>query len=216
MSLAPALAGMRQRGGPAASAGEMVVRGRRGVVEVAELVRAAATGDQEAWNLLVERFSGLLWATVRAHRLNAADGAEVIQTTWLRLVEHLDRIRDPERVGAWLATTARHESLQSIRRGAREVATDDVSVFDGRATHGEELDRGLLARERDVALWSAFANLGDRCKSLLRILMADAPPSYEEVAAALGMPIGSIGPTRQRCLDRLRQDPQLGAAGVTP
>ena len=93
-------------------------------VELAELVRAAGDGDQAAWNSIVERYGGLVWATVRAHRLNTVDGAEVVQTTWLRLVEHLDRIRDPERLGGWLATTARNECLRQIRHSAREVPSE--------------------------------------------------------------------------------------------
>ena len=93
-------------------------------MELAELVHAAGEGDQAAWNSIVERFGGLVWATVRAHRLNAVNGAEVVQTTWLRLVEHLDRIRDPERLGGWLATTARNECLRQIRHSAREVPSE--------------------------------------------------------------------------------------------
>jgi RNA polymerase sigma factor (sigma-70 family) len=168
-----------------------------------ELLRQAAAGDQFAWNAIVDRFSGLVWATARAHRLSRDDAADVAQTTWLRLVENLDRIRDPERLGAWLATTARHESLRLIRRGGREQATDEPDLFE--APDDETLDQLLLERERDGALWRAFAALSERCKTLLRILMADEPPSYEEVGAALGMPVGAIGPTRGRCLDRLRR-----------
>jgi RNA polymerase sigma factor (sigma-70 family) len=171
-------------------------------VEVAELVRHAADGDETAWNALVDRFSGLIWATARAHRLSTADGAEVFQTTWLRLVEHLHRLRDPERVGAWLATTARNESLRLLRFAAREVATEDVDSFDSEA--GSPIDLGVLTAERDTALWRAFSALNERCQTLLRVLMADEPPSYEEVGAALGMPVGAIGPTRMRCLERLR------------
>lgn len=177
-------------------------------VELAELVRAAGEGDQAAWNSIVDRFGGLIWATVRAHRLSAGDSAEVVQTTWLRLVEHLDRIRDPERLGGWLATTARNECLRQIRHGAREVPSD-MAAFEG----GDDraLDHSLLAAERDRAFWKAFTALGERCQALLRVLMADAAPSYHEVSAALGMPIGAIGPTRRRCLERLAQDPQLAA-----
>jgi RNA polymerase sigma factor (sigma-70 family) len=130
-----------------------------------------------------------------------------VQTTWLRLVEHLDRLREPEWVGAWLATTARHECLRLIRRGAREVAVSDMAGFDEGSD--ASIDRAVLSSERDAVLWRAFGRLGERCQALLRILMADAPPSYQEVAAALGMPIGAIGPTRRRCLERLRTDPQL-------
>jgi RNA polymerase sigma factor (sigma-70 family) len=176
-------------------------------VEIAELVQAASEGDQAAWNALVDRFSGLLWATARAHRLSQSDSAEVVQTTWLRLIEHLDRIRDRERLGAWLATTARRECLRLIRHGTREFAASDVADLDGRSD--TPVGVAILTAERDDALWKAFSSLGERCQALLRLLMADEPPSYEEVSAALGMPIGAIGPTRQRCLERLRRDPSL-------
>lgn len=171
-------------------------------MSLTNLVSAAATGDQAAWNAIVDRFSSLVWATARAHRLARDDASDVAQTTWLRLVEHLDRIREPERLGAWLATTARHESLRVIRRGARELPSGETDLFEAPAD--ETLDKLLVDPERDSALWRAFAALSERCKSLLRLLMADEEPSYEEIGAALGMPIGAIGPTRGRCLDKLR------------
>jgi RNA polymerase sigma factor (sigma-70 family) len=174
-----------------------------------ELIRAASRGDQGAWNSIVERFQGLVWATARAHRLNGADAADVAQTTWLRLVEHLDRIRDPERLGAWLATTARHESLRHIRLHGRELPSDEVDVFEAPAEGGPELR--LLTTERDTALWRAFGRLNARCQALLRLLVADDGPSYEDIGAALDMPVGAIGPTRMRCLERLR-----GAVGLDP
>lgn len=177
-----------------------------------ELLEAAASGDQQAWDAIVERFSSLVWATARAHRLSRDDAADVAQTTWLRLVEHLDRIRDPERLGAWLATTARHESLRVIRRGGREQPTDEPDLFE--APDDDAVDRLLLEQERDGALWRAFASLSDRCKTLLRVLLADEPPSYEEVGAALGMPVGAIGPTRMRCIDRLRRTAGVAELGA--
>ena len=99
-------------------------------MNLAELVRSAAAGDQAAWEEIVDRFTSLVWATARAHRLSRADAADVAQTTWLRLVENLDRIREPEALGAWLATTARRESLRVIRHGARESPTDDPDLFE--------------------------------------------------------------------------------------
>jgi RNA polymerase sigma factor (sigma-70 family) len=170
------------------------------MAEVAELVRAAADGDQAAWHGLVDRYNGLVWSVARAHRLSTVDASDVVQTTWLRLVEHLGRLQDPERVGAWLATTARRECLRTLRHSARQVPTEAVPevVAEGR------VDSALLVEERDRLLWQAFGALSERCQTLLRILVADPPPSYEEIGAALDMPIGSIGPTRQRCLDRLR------------
>lgn len=176
-------------------------------VQLDELVRAAAAGDQRAWQAIVDRFSSLVWATARAHRLARDDASDVAQTTWLRLVEHLDRIREPERLGAWLATTARHEALRVIRRGAREQPSDEADLFEAPAD--EAIDGLLVDPERDGALWRAFAGLSERCKTLLRLLVSDREPSYEEVGAALGMPIGAIGPTRTRCLDKLRRSAEL-------
>ena len=155
-----------------------------------------------AWDQLVERFNGLVWSVARAHRLDQADASDVVQTTWLRLVENLGRLQEPERVGAWLGTTARRECLRTLRMSARVVPTE-AELLPEPGTDAP-VSAGLLADERDRALWSAFGGLSERCQALLRLLVADPPPSYEDVGAALDMPIGSIGPTRQRCLDRLR------------
>ena len=180
------------------------------------LVRAAAEGDKAAWDALVKRFSGLVWSIARSHRLGPADAADVSQTAWLRLVENLGRIRDPDRVGAWLATTSRNECLRIIRRSGRQVPTDldadaDLEAEDALAV---PVDAGLLAGERDAELWRAFSAISERCQGLLRLLITDPPPSYEEVGALLDMPVGSIGPTRARCLDHLRRKAGItGAAG---
>ena len=170
-----------------------------------DLVRAAAAGDRAAWDGLVERFGGLVWSVARAHRLGAADAADVSQTAWLRLVESLGRIREPDRVGAWLATTTRNECLRVIRRSGRQVPTDmevDDEPPDPRAP---PVEAGVLAGERDATLWRAFAAISERCQVLLRMLIADPPPTYEEISVALDMPIGSIGPIRGRCLEQLRR-----------
>jgi len=172
------------------------------MTDLDELVRSAASGDQAAWNELVERFQGLVWATARSHRLAQADAADVAQTVWLRLVENLDRIREPERLGGWLATTARRESLRHLRLHGRELASDEVDAFE--ATTDEPPELALLTEERDAGLWRAFAKLGERCQALLRLLVATDAPGYDEIAAALDMPIGAIGPTRMRCLEKLR------------
>jgi RNA polymerase sigma factor (sigma-70 family) len=163
----------------------------------------SAEGDQVAWGRLVTRFSPLLWAVARAHRLSDADAADVVQGTWLRLVENLGRIREPERVGAWLATTCRRECLAVLRRGSREQPAEQDRVVDLTGADHRTVDADLLRRERDARLWSVFEGLSDPCRRLLRALLADPAPSYDEVSAALGMPIGSIGPTRGRCLRQL-------------
>jgi RNA polymerase sigma factor (sigma-70 family) len=176
-----------------------------------ELIEAAGRGDEDAWGAIVERFEGLIWATTRAHRLSSAESADVTQTTWLRLLENLDRIREPERLGAWLATTARHECLRHIRLRTRELPATDQAVFD--LATDQPVETELLTRERSEALVRALAGVGERCQALLRMLAAAIPPSYEEIGAALGMPVGAIGPTRARCLEKLRRSPELAGLG---
>ena len=187
------------------------------------LVRGAASGDEVAWRRLVARFSNLVWAVARAHRLANADAADVYQTTWLRLAEHIGRIEHPERVGAWLATAARRECLQSLRSAAKTAPTDDMDRLDITAAVGNPTEEAVLAAEtgredaaRAAAMWRAFERLSGRCRELLRILMASPPPSYAEVAAALGLPLGSIGPTRARCLQRLREEMAGIRDGLSP
>jgi RNA polymerase sigma factor (sigma-70 family) len=138
--------------------------------------------------------------------LGSADAEDVFQVTFLRLVTHIDTIRDPARVGAWLATTARNECLRVLRRAGRAIPSDDDAVLDAADPLLPELASNLLADERQTALHAALARLSEPCQRLLRVLMADPEPSYLEVGEALGMPIGSIGPTRGRCLKHLRRE----------
>jgi len=173
---------------------------------VTELFRRAEAGEQAAWNAIVDRYTRLVWSVARAYRLGDADAADVVQTTWMRLVEHFGRIEDPERVPGWLTTTARRECLHTLRRAGRELIVDiDSAALDTMDEQPAPVDKRLLTEERDVALWSCFQRLSERCQRLLRILMATPAPDYATVSAALGMPVGSIGPTRGRCLDQLRK-----------
>jgi RNA polymerase sigma factor (sigma-70 family) len=188
--------------------------------DTGQLVIGAANGDAASWQALVERFSGLVWSVTRAYRLGYADAADVFQTTWLRLAEHIRRIDQPERVGTWLATAARRECLQCMRTSGRAVPTDDTERLEGTPALDNPTEEAILAAEREredaqrsVALWRAVSRLPARCHELLRVLMASPPPSYAEVAAALDLPVGSIGPTRARCLRALREE--LIAAGIT-
>jgi RNA polymerase sigma factor (sigma-70 family) len=173
-----------------------------------ELLRSAASGDQAAWDTIVTRFSGLVWATARAYRLSREDAADVAQTTWLRLVEHLDRIREPERLGAWLAVVAGRESQRVRDRGSREQPSGEIDLFE--SPSDDAFDRLVLDRDRDGILWRAFATLSEECRALLRLVVAADDLTYKEIGEALDMPIGSIGPTRGRCLDDLRMivDPE--------
>lgn len=175
-------------------------------VSVTELFRRAEAGDQAAWNALVDRYTKLLWSVARAHRLGDADAADVVQTTWMRLVEHFGRIQDPACLPGWLATTARRECLRTLRSaGHRLFADDEHAILDLVDERCAPVDARLLAEERDIALWRCFEKLSARCQVLLRILMATPPPDYATVSATLGIPTGSIGPTRGRCLDQLRK-----------
>jgi RNA polymerase sigma factor (sigma-70 family) len=171
------------------------------------LIREASVGNQAAWEKIVDRFAGLVWAIARAHRLSPSEAADVAQTTWLRLVENLDRIHDPERLGGWLATTARRESLRHIRLRSRELPTAEDALFE--APSEDTAAERLITRERNTALRRAFARISERCQALLRVLAAPESLSYEEIGAALGMPVGAIGPTRARCLEQLRRTPEL-------
>ncbi|MGN6302077.1 MAG: RNA polymerase sigma factor [Angustibacter sp.] len=175
-----------------------------GGATVGELLQRAADGSQDAWNEVVRRYERLVWSVARAHRLDAADAADAVQTTWLRLVEHLGAIHEPDRLGAWLATTARRESLRLAARRRREQGQGDDDELATVADDGVDVEASLLASERDATLLRALRRLDERCQRLLRVLSVSPPPRYDAVAEAFGMPIGSIGPTRGRCLQRLR------------
>jgi RNA polymerase sigma factor (sigma-70 family) len=154
---------------------------------------------------MVDRLGNRVWAVARAYRLGKADAEDVFQVTWMRLMTHLDAIREPDRVGAWLASTARHESLRVLRRSGRQLPTGDDADFDTPDPLAPSAEAALIASERQAAVWKALEEVPPHCQRLLRLLMAEPPPTYEEVSEALDMPIGSIGPTRRRCLEHLRR-----------
>ena len=170
------------------------------------LVQRERDGDATAWNTIVDRFATMVWGVARRHRLSEADAVDVSQTTWMRLVEHLDRIEDPERIGGWLATTARHESFRVLRLMDRQVPSPHEDFVDLRAVEDDEpVDGALLADERDRELWELISLLPPRCQLLLSVLNSESQFSYVEIGQILDMPTGSIGPTRGRCLDHLRR-----------
>ena len=175
-------------------------------LDVAGLVRDAAAGDREAWERLVGQYERLIWAITREFRLVESDAADVAQVTWLRLLQHVHQMKSPDRVGSWLAATARNECLRSLTAPARKrvVLGHDDAALEGAAI-ATEIDERLLAAERAQMVREALSSLPPRSQQLLELLMADPPVSYTEISAELGLPVGSIGPTRMRCLARLRE-----------
>jgi RNA polymerase sigma factor (sigma-70 family) len=172
--------------------------------EAVQLVWRAAAGDLRAWEELVDRYARLIWSITAEFKLVESDAADVVQTTWLRLLEHIDRITYPDRLGSWLAATARHECLRSLAARKRVLLGHDEDELQNTVAHGPEVDERLLADERARVVQAALTRLPRRHQRLLEMLMADPPASYAEISDQLGLPVGSIGPTRGRCLARLR------------
>jgi RNA polymerase sigma factor (sigma-70 family) len=179
---------------------------------VTDLVMRAKHGDQQAWGELVERYAPLVWSICRRHRLGRADAEDACQTVWLRLVGQLDRLREPDALPGWLVTTTRRECLQVLdtahRTGMLGPAPAAEDIPDPQAVAAEQ---ELLAAERRAALREAFTGLPPYCQRLLALLIQDPPVSYAEISARLGIPIGSIGPIRSRCLARMRRHPAIAA-----
>jgi len=164
---------------------------------VNDLVTRAGNGDKQAWDTLVERYAPLIWSICRRYRLSSADANDVGQRVWLQLVSQLDTIRDPAALPGWLAATTQRECGQQTEMAGQE----------------------LLTGERHAALREAFTRLPPCCQRLIAVLTEDPPVPYAQISARLGIPIGSIGPSRRRCLDRLRRDPAIAAlldAGSPP
>lgn len=177
---------------------------------VAALLAAAARGESRAWEMLVDRYAGLIWVVCRRFRLDDADAADVSQTVWLRLLEQLSRIREPQALVGWLATTTRRECLR-VLRGAERYSTrelDDELPDDPEYTDPE---RRVLDLERVQALREGLAELPANCRELLTLLVSEPAPAYGEISTLLDMPVGSIGPTRRRCLEKLRHCPRVAA-----
>lgn len=173
-----------------------------------DLVRAAAEGDERAWKLVVQRYSGRVWSAVRTHRLPDSDAADVVATTWLQLAQNLNEISEPEAVGAWLATTARTESLRALRWLDCQRSFGDLDQLESADRPEDEPETQAAAAEHDLMLLQRMDELSKRDQVLLRALLVDPPLSYEEISSTLGMPIDSIDPARTRCLRRLRQTMQ--------
>ncbi len=182
-----------------------------GASDVSELVQASASGDEAAWNELVRRYSPLVMAVTRNYRLTPADAQDVSQTVWLRLVENLTSLRQPEALPGWLATTAQRECSRQVQRGRRVQPVDPHT--DGAMQQGTtgEIEADLLRAELRQALRDGLGELSARDQWLLRLRAADPPKSYAEISQLVGMPIGSVGPTVRRSLDRLRETSAMRA-----
>jgi RNA polymerase sigma factor (sigma-70 family) len=178
---------------------------------VVDLVTRARNGDEQAWAMLVERYAPLIWSICCRHQLGAA-AEDIGQTIWLQLVDQLGRIRDPAALPGWLVTTTRRECLRVLgaARGPRAAGyvMDAEAVPDEQAGTAED---ELLMAERRGALLEAFGDLPPCGQRLILLLIEDPPVPYAEISARLGIPIGSIGPTRRRCLDKLRRHPAIVA-----
>ena len=175
------------------------------------LVTRARAGDQQAWNALVERYAPLVWSICRRYQLGGADASDVGQNVWLHLVDQLGNIRDPAALPGWLATTTRRECglVLCARRSPPAVQVLDAENIPDQHTGLAEHE--LLVAERHAALREAFTDLPSRCQRLIGMLTEDPPVPYAKISAELGIPIGSIGPTRRRCLDELRRHPLITA-----
>jgi len=177
---------------------------------VIALVDRVCGGDQDAWNEVIERYSPLVWAICVRYRLEREDIDDVGQSVWLLLVENIAKLREPAALAGWLATTAKHECLRVIRdarrRDRQALPPEDQMPPDLSAA---AIEQEIIEAELNAALRAAFAELPEGCHQLLSLLISDPPPGYSEISAKLGMPVGSIGPTRARCLSRLRRSPHL-------
>jgi RNA polymerase sigma factor (sigma-70 family) len=180
---------------------------------VVALVTRASGGNQDAWNELVDRYASLVYTICTRYRLTNHDIEDVEQNVWLLLVEQLGKLREPAALPGWLATTTARECLRVVTAATKAerlgTGPDDSVLFADDAVIEEE----ILVAERNAALRVAFAELSPRCQRLLSMLVSDPPHSYAEVHAELGMPLGSIGPQRARCLERLRRSDALAALG---
>ena len=177
----------------------------------ADLVLRARKGDADAWDALVERFAPLIWSICGRYSLGRADAHDVGQYVWLRLVDQLDRIRDPAALPGWLATTTRRECHRAQRTRSSQVAVLVLNAENIPDEHTDLAEQQLLIAERHAALRQAFTCLPPRCQRLIAMLIEDPPVPYAKISAELGIPIGSIGPIRSRCLDKLRRHPAITA-----
>ncbi len=177
---------------------------------VSALVARVVDGDQEAWNEIIERYAPLVWSICVRHQLNRPDIDDVGQSVWLLLVENVAKLRDAEALPGWLATTTRRECLRVLKAARRHDHADlPPEEHMPPLPDAPTIEQEVIVAERNAALRAAFAELAPSCHQLLSMLITDPPISYADISARLNLPVGSIGPTRSRCLERLRRSPHL-------
>ena len=180
---------------------------------VIDLVTRARDGDQQAWDALVERYAPLIWSICRRYRLGGPDAEDVAQSVWLQLGNHLDKIRDRPRFPAgWRPRPGGPAAGSCADRAPADMCRTWRA---SRTSRLDQAEQGLLAAERHAALREAFGDLPAFCQQLITLLIADPAVPYAEISAGLGIPIGSIGPYRSRCLDKLRRHPAIAALIAT-
>lgn len=179
--------------------------------DVGLLVQQVAAGDERAWGELVERYLPLVCGLIRRHRLHGADADDVSQTVWLRLVEHIGRLREPEALPGWLAATTRNECLRVLAVSGRTTPVDPIEHGDFAGAEMVDHDKGLTSAEERQALREGLAELPEQRRTLLLMLLTDPPATYAEITQRLGIPTGSIGPTRARALEQLRETKAMRA-----
>lgn len=173
------------------------------VTGLKDLVERAKDGEQSAWDELVDRLENMVWFVIRGFRLSEADSLDVAQVTWLRAVENLHRIRDPDRIGLWLATTAKRECMRVLERSDRTFPADPHEQLSALVAQ-DDLAHDVVNRNESDRVLDALQTLGTDCQKLLRLVLCDPPCTYVEISAIIGISVGTIGSRRQRCLSRLR------------
>ena len=178
---------------------------------VTALVTRAANGDRQAWEALVERYAPLIWSICRRYQLADADAGDLGQTVWLQLLAHLGELREPAALASWLATTTRRECARARRTARRPHLAGHLPDAESIPDTQTPTTQLLLAAEQHAALREAFTRLPSCCQELLALLTGDPPAPYAQISDQLGIPVGSIGPRRGRCLSKLRRDPAIAA-----
>jgi RNA polymerase sigma factor (sigma-70 family) len=177
--------------------------------DLTALVTRARNGDQQAWDELVDRYAPLIWSICRRYRLGRADAEDVGQSVWLRLAGQLASLRDPAALPGWLATTTQRECGRVLRAARNQETPGHPLEIPDMLTGAAESE--LLTAERHAALREAFIHLPPGSRQLIALLIQDPPVPYAEISARLGIPVGSIGPSRSRCLEKLRRYPAIAA-----